>query len=558
MFRLPLFRQRARLGASVLETSERETLVERFDGLKRQIPLLYAVAVVNLVGFYVSTSGQYGWATTLYAAPVSGIIFYRLHHWHRLARIRLTVEEMRVELHKSVWFSRLLSLLFLAWSMSILVGGERDQQRYIILFGSLASVGCSVALASVPRAAKPPLMLIALPTALWSMTSGDLSYFFVGVSLAVLIALILRMLAIQEQGFSTLMESKAAIAIEREKVRFSEERYEYIGRATNDLIWDWDIKTDTLFWNDAVHNQLGYSREDNHPTIEWWQDHVHPDHRDRVVDHVRDASRRGEETFEDEFPFRRSDGTYAYMYHRGYIIRDAEGVSVRMVGAMQDFTRRKLAEEGLLFAASRDHLTSLPNRGHFNETLQTAVTEATTGKYRSSLLLLDLDDFKQVNDSLGHDAGDALLKELASRLTECIAGEGELARLGGDEFAIILKQVGNKQEVEAWARVLLEQLRKPFMYQGSILDCAATIGVAIFPDVGSTPETVLKDADIALYVAKTNKRGGFAIFAPVHRAELQLRSTMVSSAKTAVRENRIAPFYQPKISFEDGSISGFE
>ena len=531
-------------------------LVARLNGLKRQIPLLYATICANLFGFHLA-SGQQSWSP-VFAAPALCIIVYRLFYWLRLRADALSPDQLSRHLDGNLKFTRVICLLFLGWSGWILVNGTADEQQYVVLFTSLAAIGCAVALACVPAAATQPLLLLALPIAAWSIASGDAPQVVVGVSLGIVVMLIRRMLVVQNEGVLALLESKSALEAERERSRASEERYAYVSCATNDLIWDWDLTTNSLIWNDAVRTQLGYSREEVGRSIEWWEAQLHPDDAGRVSKHLRGVMESGGEKFEDEYRFRRSDGSYAYMFDRGYIIRDATGAAVRMVGVMQDLTERKAFEEKLLVAATRDPLTCLPNRSAFRQRLAAIVQSALHDNRHSSVLLLDLDDFKQVNDMMGHDAGDALLNELAGRLTASLPEQYEVARLGGDEFAILAPGLGSESEVEACAAIILRKLHEPFVHQGRVLDCGATIGAAIIPKDGRTPEEIMKSADIALYSAKANRRGGYTVHQPIHRLEIQQRLSMRSLAKAAVRDDRLVPLYQPKVKLADGRVVGFE
>lgn len=669
-------------GGRAPSRAEHDLLSERFGGLKRQIPLLYAVVVVNLVGFHLSTSGEHVWALGI-ALPVGCLIVYRLIHWHRLRKQTLATEQMRRELTQNLLFSGILSVLFCAWSMAILGDADPDQTKYVILFATLAAVGSAVSMTSVPRAAELPLLFIALPIAVWAMLSGDLRYVIVGASLAIVIALICRMLRVQEKALTSLLNSKFAVTVEQQRAQASEERFELVGRATNDLVWDWDLRTDCVTWNEALQSQLGFLPEQIKPTSQWWLDHIHPEDVERVRAKIYEIIGNGEEQFQDEYRFQTAAGNYAHIYDRGYVIRDDQGRATRMVGAMQDLTMRKEAERALaeseslnrrvvsastdaitliapdgnlilanssacsavgindashlygtpwvdlwppqlravangalhtalsgqvarllvenadadgktawwdvllspviedgrlhqilavarditqqkssedriLWNATHDSLTRLPNRSLFFAKLDEAISDAIAKDSQICLLHLDLDYFKQINDSYGHDAGDTILKTFGARLQALVRNEDTVARLGGDEFAIILAGIDSDRDVFHVADAVLARLREPFAYLNQILDCRASIGASIYPDHGTTPEILLKNADLALYAAKAAGRGGLAVYKTNMRAETQRRASMIQVAMDAVRDDRIVPYYQPKVDLRTGSIAGFE
>jgi diguanylate cyclase (GGDEF)-like protein/PAS domain S-box-containing protein len=234
------------------------------------------------------------------------------------------------------------------------------------------------------------------------------------------------------------------------------------------------------------------------------------------------------------------------------------GSLTKLVAISRDVTEQKLAERKLIWAATHDALTGLPNRAHFNVKLDEQVAAAKWGGWCIGLMLLDLDDFKQVNDLSGHDAGDALLKSCADRLTAAAPEHAWAARLGGDEFAVVLNHVRDQAAFERSAEAVLAGLRSPIVHAGRTLECHATIGGALFPAHGSDPEELLKNADVALYAAKAACRGTFVGFQAAHRAELQERLSMVSIARAALRDDSIVPFYQPKVCLDDSSLHGFE
>ena len=348
-------------------------------------------------------------------------------------------------------------------------------------------------------------------------------------------------------------------------LREAEERYRLAARATNDLIWDHDLLTDRIKWDEAEDKRFGYATEELGTEGSWWTDHIHPADRERVVKAIAAITESRSMQFVEEYRFRRGDGGYAEVYDRGYILRDDAGRPVRLVGAMQDITDRKRSAAALMESQSRlrwgathDALTGVANRTLFNEALAAAIEQAARNERCVGLLELDVDEFKNVNDTLGHAAGDALLRTLVGRLSELLRHGDTLARLGGDEFAIVLPDLAPGEGVDAVVGRILERMREPFTFEGHTLDCRATIGSSLFPHHGRTLEDLLKSADIALFMAKAAGRGQHRTFEPEMRAALQGRASMLNVARDALTEDCIVPFYQPKLALLDGRIDGFE
>lgn len=239
-------------------------------------------------------------------------------------------------------------------------------------------------------------------------------------------------------------------------------------------------------------------------------------------------------------------------------ILDENGFPVRLVVISRDITEQKQAEEKAQWAANHDALTQLPNRFLLQQRVDAEIerTQALSGVF--ALMMLDVDHLKRVNDGLGHDAGDALLIEFANRLKSVIRDSDTVARLGGDEFAIVLSGVGATTEVEVAAKSIMECLAAPFAYGGRMLDCHASIGVSLFPGQGQDRAELMKNADVALYTAKSSARGSLRIFEPVFREEIQKRSSMLSLAKDALKNDWVVPYYQPKVEFGSGALAGYE
>jgi diguanylate cyclase (GGDEF)-like protein len=172
--------------------------------------------------------------------------------------------------------------------------------------------------------------------------------------------------------------------------------------------------------------------------------------------------------------------------------------------------------------------------------------------------MIDLDHFKQINDALGHQAGDRLLQSFADRLRGTVRTYDTVARLGGDEFAILVSRLDSAERLAELSRSIHERLREPFIQQGRVLDCRVSIGAAVYPDHGTTPRDLMVSADMALYAAKAEGRSTTIEYRPHLRDEVQRFAAMVGTAREAIQDERIVPYYQPKLDLADGSIVGFE
>jgi diguanylate cyclase (GGDEF)-like protein/PAS domain S-box-containing protein len=239
-------------------------------------------------------------------------------------------------------------------------------------------------------------------------------------------------------------------------------------------------------------------------------------------------------------------------------VKDDDGKVSSLVISARDVTDERMAQERLRWTASHDALTRLPNRAYFHDCLEEAIRQAKWDNRRVGLLILDVDKLKQINDALGHDAGDGLICAFAQRLKRAVADCDVVGRLGGDEFGVLLMGIDGPEGVAAAADRILERLREPFIHDGRLLDCRGSIGASVFPDQGHHRAELMKQADLALYVAKSGGGAQWVIFDPAMRAELQTRASMLALTRDALREDRILPYYQPKIDLASGAIHGFE
>jgi diguanylate cyclase (GGDEF)-like protein/PAS domain S-box-containing protein len=228
------------------------------------------------------------------------------------------------------------------------------------------------------------------------------------------------------------------------------------------------------------------------------------------------------------------------------------------VAAIRDITERKAAEAQIRFMANHDALTRLPNRVLFRDRLEQALARARRDGDEVAVLCLDLDRFKEVNDMRGHAAGDALLKQVAARLTAVVRESDTLARLGGDEFAIVQTGLPQPQHAAGFAERLVRAVAEPFEYEGEAMVIGLSIGIALFPADGGDAEALLKNADTALYRAKTDGRGVYRMFEPEMDAKLQVRRMLEYDLRQALAQHQLEVHYQPQAELSARQITGFE
>lgn len=341
-------------------------------------------------------------------------------------------------------------------------------------------------------------------------------------------------------------------------LRESEERYRLASRATKDVIWDWSPATGRIQWAGDVDSIFGYADAAKGTSIAWWMERVHPDDLGDVLELYQRVLANSQDSWAHEHRFRAANGEYIDVFSRGYAIRDEQGNAVRAIGAMSDITLAKRAEDDLRWAAYHDPLTDLPNRKFAAEELSRALKIAGERETCVGVIVVDVDGFKSINDSLGHAAGDTVLKTVATRLLANVPEGATVARLGGDEFAVILPNFMRQDATAETLNDILGGVGRAIVIDEAVTDVKLSAGAAMWPVDGVTAEDVMKSADLALYVAKAEGAGSMRGFLPEMRKRIEDRSRMLGDAREALDDDRVIPFYQPKIALGSGAVIGFE
>ncbi|MDD5034719.1 MAG: EAL domain-containing protein [Methylococcaceae bacterium] len=263
--------------------------------------------------------------------------------------------------------------------------------------------------------------------------------------------------------------------------------------------------------------------------------------------------------WEGELWSRRKDGAYFTEWLSISAVTDDEGRVSHYVGILSDISERKLSEEKILHMAQYDSLTGLPNRILLQDRLEVLLAHLNPGRDGYlAVLFIDLDDFKLINDSLGHDYGDILLKNIAKRLSENLRKEDTVARLGGDEFVVLLKDFAHREQVATVAHKLVEAVAKPVVINEMEMRVTCSIGISIFPEDGRTPIELMKNADTAMYHAKAKGRNNCQYFDLALNEAVHRRLILENSLRQALEERQLQLYYQPQIELSSGEIAGCE
>jgi diguanylate cyclase (GGDEF)-like protein/PAS domain S-box-containing protein len=350
---------------------------------------------------------------------------------------------------------------------------------------------------------------------------------------------------------------------ERQRVedalRESEERYALAVRAANDGLWDWNLKKGQIYYSPRWKQMLGYAEEDINDNPNEWFNRVHPEDiaklRTNISAHIKGLSAH----FESEYRIQHSNGSYRWMLSRGMAVIGADKTALRLAGSQTDITLRKQAETKLLHDAFHDSLTELPNRSLFIDRLKHVIERSKRDNSNIyAVIFLDLDRFKDVNDSLGHLTGDQLLIATAHLLKSILRPMDTVARLGGDEFVILLEDIRDVSDVTRVSDRIQKKLMLAALLPNHTIFMSASMGIVLSTTGYDRPEDVLRDADTAMYRAKENGRSRYEIFDSAMRDQIMLRLEIESALRQAIEKGNLDVFYQPVVDVKIGRIVWFE
>ncbi len=345
-------------------------------------------------------------------------------------------------------------------------------------------------------------------------------------------------------------------------LRDSKERLRLMLQGSTDAPWDWNLAEPHPYLSPRWWDMLGYAKGEPDANDAAWPARVHPDDLARLNDYVAALLASSESAYRIEFRLRHRAGHDVPVLSRGVVQRDAAGRPQRVSGTNTDLTESKHAERRIYELAYFDVLTGLPNRRLLHEQMAKILTRSARSRQYGALMFIDLDNFKLLNDTLGHDVGDHLLRLVAGRLRDTVRESDHLARLGGDEFVVVLENLGDTEDVavhetQAIGAKLLAALGQPYQLAARVHRSTPSIGVALFGADATSADLLLRQADLAMYRAKGDGRNTVRFFAAGMQAAADRQIDLQNDLRDSIHHEHFELHCQPQFG-ADGRLLGGE
>lgn len=341
-------------------------------------------------------------------------------------------------------------------------------------------------------------------------------------------------------------------------LRKSEERFELAMRGANDGVYDWNLQSNEIYYSPRWKRMLGYEDHELPNEFSTWESLIDDKDRERSWEMLTDYINGRRDNFHIEFKMQHKDGHWVDILSRAFLVRDAQGNAIRTVGTHVDISEKKRQEAHILRQAHYDGLTGLPNRFLAMDRLAQLLKEASRDVSKVAILFLDLDGFKRVNDTLGHETGDRLLVQAAERLQSVVREGDSVCRLGGDEFVVLLRNLGELTDARTVASSLISQFRHPFSLDERELVVTTSIGIAVYPSDGITPTELLRNADTAMYHSKEQGRNTFNFFTTEMNLNVSRMLEVEEQLHGAQERHEFSVVYQPVVELQSNRVVAAE
>ena len=338
----------------------------------------------------------------------------------------------------------------------------------------------------------------------------------------------------------------------------SENRYRLIVDATNDGIWDWDLLTGKVFFSDKWYDIFGFDKDSYKHTENDWTALIHPNDIDRIKKSRELYLGKKLDKYECEYRIRGRDGSYRWLLSKGQAVFDGTGAPIRMIGSHTDITEVKEYQQQLKYLAYHDQLTGLYNRTYFNENFSSEIQNISHEGNLQAMFFIDTDNFKLINDTLGHSYGDKVIIEVSKHLSAIADSHSYIFRLGGDEFIFYLTKAETRDEIEDYAKKIINSFKTPISIGDTTVNITVSIGIAIAPTDAASLDNLMKCADMAMYKSKEKGKNRYEFFNSTINDQIISRVNIEKQFKAALRNGEFLLHYQPLIDIKNSTIIGFE
>lgn len=339
-----------------------------------------------------------------------------------------------------------------------------------------------------------------------------------------------------------------------EELLISKQRYELAAEGSDEGIWDWDIINGGYFCSERWKRQMGYEPEDIEPNIEAWKKLFNPVDLDRTMQALEDYLVKNSGNFQAVYRLKKKSGEWRFISSTGKAVWDEDGNAIRMAGSHMDITERRNLEEKLETLAYYDRLTGLPNRAYLEKEAKVLLPRLN----KLAFILLDIDDFKHINDTFGREVGDTFIQHMADVFSNCMGQKDILARISGGQFAFLMTGINHVSEVVARICLILDSVRIPWCSNGQTLYATASVGFALYPEHDTDFQALMQKAEMAMFCQKERGKDGYVIFEPVMYERILKFTRMNHQLRMAIENKEFLLYYQPQFDLETGKILALE